>query len=157
MLYHLTGSPVIAWRDTAIQELRQLVDGHRPEPNDASRKGHLILILDNDLQCFPWESLPVLRGRATSRLPTLAFLIERLDMIIAPETYGFLPKHHHIDGVDVDRDSLHYVINPGGDLKQTEERFAGIFSQNKQWQGSVGVRPEEPDIVQALAQRHIFA
>jgi hypothetical protein len=38
----------------------------------------MVLILDQNLQAFPWESLPCLEGQSVSRLPSLECLRERL-------------------------------------------------------------------------------
>ncbi|KAF9970421.1 hypothetical protein BGZ73_006866 [Actinomortierella ambigua] len=47
--------------------------------NDGFDAGaHVILILDKHLQMFPWENLPVLRGEAVSRLPSIWFLRDRI-------------------------------------------------------------------------------
>ncbi|KAG0230739.1 hypothetical protein BGW41_002411 [Actinomortierella wolfii] len=47
--------------------------------NDGFDDGaHVILILDKHLQMFPWENLPVLRGEAVSRLPSIWFLRDRI-------------------------------------------------------------------------------
>ncbi|KAK7751580.1 separin protein [Diatrype stigma] len=35
---------------------------------------HTILILDNALHAFPWESMPCMQGRSVSRVPSLAYL-----------------------------------------------------------------------------------
>jgi separase len=37
--------------------------------------------LDKNVQGFPWESIPILRGRAVSRIPSLPFLLDQVDMV----------------------------------------------------------------------------
>ncbi len=41
---------------------------------------HIFLVLDKDTSVFPWESMPILRGRAVSRIPSMAFLQDRIEM-----------------------------------------------------------------------------
>ena len=47
---------------------------NEPTTNDM-KGGHTLLILDERLQALPWESMPCLRGRQCSRLPSLALLL----------------------------------------------------------------------------------
>ena len=44
------------------------------DDNDDDEGTHTILILDNALHIFPWESLPCMQGRSISRIPSLACL-----------------------------------------------------------------------------------
>ncbi|KAJ1023926.1 hypothetical protein NDA13_004759 [Ustilago tritici] len=41
---------------------------------------HIFLVLDKDASIFPWESMPILRGKAVSRIPSMAFLQDRIEM-----------------------------------------------------------------------------
>ncbi|CBQ73661.1 related to Separin [Sporisorium reilianum SRZ2] len=41
---------------------------------------HIFLVLDKDTAMFPWESMPILRNRAVSRIPSMAFLQDRIEM-----------------------------------------------------------------------------
>ncbi|KAJ1018901.1 hypothetical protein NDA16_004704 [Ustilago loliicola] len=41
---------------------------------------HIFLVLDKDTSIFPWESMPILRGKAVSRIPSMAFLQDRIEM-----------------------------------------------------------------------------
>ncbi|SNX84974.1 related to Separin [Melanopsichium pennsylvanicum] len=41
---------------------------------------HIFLVLDKETAVFPWESMPILRGRAVSRVPSMAFLQDRIEM-----------------------------------------------------------------------------
>ncbi len=41
---------------------------------------HIFLVLDKDTAPFPWESMPILRNRAVSRIPSMAFLQDRLEL-----------------------------------------------------------------------------
>ena len=41
---------------------------------------HLFLALDKNVAGFPWESMPILRGRSISRIPSLPFLLHQVAM-----------------------------------------------------------------------------
>ena len=51
---------------------------HSAAQSASSSTPHTILMLDNSLHGFPWESLPCLQKLSVSRLPSLAALRERL-------------------------------------------------------------------------------
>jgi separase len=80
---------------------------------------HVILILDKSLHVFPWESLPCLRGRSVSRLPSLGSLMERI--VNSP-----------IDGAtwpSVAPNKGYYVLNPEKDLTHTQSQFENTLSR----------------------------
>ncbi|XXH04770.1 hypothetical protein Hte_011192 [Hypoxylon texense] len=130
---------------------------------------HTILILDNSLHAFPWESLPCLQGLAVSRVPSLACL-RRLIQEMKPA-----------DGVVVDKDndelsgspdaqwdnqrdghyvSIHsgtYILNPGSDLKNTQATFGPALSSLPATWNSIEMRePSEPEFEKALAERDLL-
>lgn len=94
---------------------------------------HTILILDKGLHIFPWESLPCLRGQSVSRLPSLLCLRNRLSMIQA--------KKDPSVGIEIDRASGSYILNPSSDLKGTEDTFASRFASSLPSFTSIIARP----------------
>ncbi|KAI8612609.1 peptidase family C50-domain-containing protein [Chytriomyces sp. MP71] len=90
-------------------------------------RNHLILILDKNLQSLPWENIPCLRGTSVSRLPSFAFLRDRLDIV---------PKV-------VDRSSAFYVLNPSKDLINTANEFSGFVQENHEWVGVIDDAPTD--------------
>ena len=109
---------------------------------------HIFLILDRNVQEIPWESIPILRGRAISRVPSLAFLVDRL------------PKP--MPGAEIDPDrmrkSVHpqktfFILNPSGDLSKTQQTFGPWLEgmvQHCGWKGIVGREPTSLEIKSAL-------
>lgn len=83
------------------------------------------------MQGIPWESIPALRGRPVSRVPSLDFLVDR--------TAG-----------DIDDKNVFYVLNPDGDLVRTQEQFEPWVTK-KGWKGITGRRPTEEELVDALS------
>ncbi|CCE82346.1 Piso0_002067 [Millerozyma farinosa CBS 7064] len=102
---------------------------------------HLIIVPGGECTEFPWESLPCLQGISVSRMPSLNLLH---DLFINNTSVG------------ISLDKAYYIINPGSDLPRTEKKFGEIFKQNRMWEGSVGIKPEEGVIVQNLKTSSLF-
>ncbi|KAL8817467.1 MAG: hypothetical protein Q9223_003709 [Gallowayella weberi] len=116
---------------------------------------HTILILDKELHCFPWESLPCLAGQAVTRLPSLNCLRDR---ILLQRQQAFT-----MDGVVqqegkfcVDRRNGAYVLNPAGDLKATQDHFEQPLSDLSGWEALTGCEPSEEQMKDYLQQKDIF-
>jgi hypothetical protein len=105
------------------------VDSTSNIPND-----HVILILDKHLQMFPLESMPILRSQSVSRLPCLSFLRDRILYTQAHATkdafedFGVCSSNVWTD-FSVSKRSAYYVLNPGGDLKDTQKEFEPLFKR----------------------------
>ena len=84
--------------------------------NSVAISNHLILLLDKNLQSIPWESIPCLRGRSVSRVPSISFLRDRL-----------LDRGRGDKAVSTCKVS--YVLNPAGDLKSTQKEFEDTLSK----------------------------
>ena len=83
------------------------------------KQDHVILILDKALHMFPWESLPCLRGRSVSRLPSLGTMMERV--VMSPIEGAIWPS--------VTANKGFFVLNPSGDLKHTQSQFETTLSK----------------------------
>ena len=129
---------------------------------------HVILILDKELHGIPWESMPCLRGKSVSRLPSFAFLNDRNLMLKNPRPYGY-QSNSRAGSLAVDRTKLWYVLNPGGDLVGTEQRFNSLLQRfvgdcianeishsDPNWQGIVGRWPSEDNFCEKLRSQQIF-
>lgn len=119
---------------------------------------HTFLILDKRLQGIPWESIPILRGRAVSRIPSTSFLLDRLHLASVSEKSVITTKNQAIDRISLDPTGVYYLLNPEGDLKRTEETFAPwLKSMNKVgWTGIIGRHPAEFELKDALRRRDLF-
>jgi separase len=83
------------------------------------KQEHVILILDKSLHLFPWESMPCLRGRSVSRLPSLGSLIERtVDSPVEGPTWPTVAANRGF-----------YILNPSGDLTHTQSQFENTLSK----------------------------
>ncbi|KAG9234260.1 peptidase family C50-domain-containing protein [Amylocarpus encephaloides] len=111
---------------------------------------HTVLILDKALHAFPWESIPCMIGQAVSRLPSLGCLRERI-LLQQDEERG-----DSREGQYVDRNSGAYVLNPSGDLKNTQATFRKSLQALKEWDGTIEREPSEARIQINLASKDIF-
>ncbi|WVF72384.1 hypothetical protein IAT40_007199 [Kwoniella sp. CBS 6097] len=145
----------------------------------APKDEHLFLALDKNVSCLPWESIPVLRGRAISRIPSLSFLLDQVAMgahlrpsltqsILQPQPQtqsqtqlgngnGHISSNGEEDHMDTKRTinarRTFYILNPSGDLLQTQERFDSWLKEMVEkagWKGIVGRPPTELELIAAL-------
>jgi separase len=113
---------------------------------------HMFLILDRNVMGIPWESIPVLRGQSVSRIPSVAFLRDRVRLASAKNRSGGV-----VDRMSVDSRKTFFVLNPSGDLKGTEGRFKPWLDQMRSvgWEGVIGRPPSEQQFLNALAQKDL--
>jgi separase len=106
-----------------------------PQPEE-----HIFLVLDRHVQEIPWESIPILRGRAISRIPSARFLVDRL------VTEEALPTSE--DGTErrklIHANNTSFILNAAGDLKQTQERFGGWLNDMTRTRGWKGITDRHP-------------
>jgi separase len=108
---------------------------------------HLFLALDKNVQAFPWESIPILRGRAVSRIPSLPFLLDQVA----------LGRHLQPAAGDTqrtfDKRKVYYILNPSGDLAGTQAHFLPWLEdmgKKAGWKGITGRSPTELEMEVAL-------
>lgn len=111
---------------------------------------HVFLILDKNLQGVPWESVPALRGRSVSRVPSMDFLIDRLEYVEMRRSQ-MTPNHGPLGAV-VDPRKGYFILNPSGDLRRTQERFKDWADGMKKagWDGVIGKPVSEQQFESAL-------
>ena len=117
---------------------------------------HIFLALDKNVAAFPWESIPVLRGRAVSRIPSLPFLLDQVALLKSiPGRMGAGTGAGYKRHVDTRR--VFYVINPSGDLSRTQAHFEPWLStmKAKGWKGIVGRPPTELEMVDLLSNNDL--
>lgn len=130
---------------SALSDL-ELATGHcsRDETDE-----HLLLALDKNVQCFPWESIPILRGRAVSRITSLPLLLDQVEL---GSLLGADAAHRTVDAR-----RTRYFLNPGGDLVNTQKRFEDRLTglQSEGWQGVTARRPSESEMANALSESEL--
>lgn len=128
---------------------------------EAEEGAHSILVLDNALQCFPWESLPCMRGRSVSRVPSLACLRRLIGEQRRPggrtqEDGARAGSGQEAAGHYVSAKSGAYILNPSSDLDKTLSSFEKpLRSLGDGWMGVVSRAPTEQEFEEALATRDL--
>lgn len=102
-------------------------------------QGSLILVLDEMLQGIPFEAMPCIHTRCVSRMPSFAFIAERLSSI----------------GRKISLRGAEYMIDPRGDLNSTAKAmqpFLDSVTKGLGWKGTCG-RLKTPSEGSALLKR----
>ena len=117
-------------------------------PETAGRMtNHTILILGKELLPFPWESLPCLRGKSVSRLPSLRCLSQRLKQL------NFSPTASEASEANfcIDSSSGSYILNPSSDLASTQSTFSTVLSKAfPNYASIVARKPSETEFLETL-------
>lgn len=114
---------------------------------DKEEKETVFLILDENLQRFPFESLSCFRGKTVCRMPSLAFMIASLSQRSLCDSF-------------VDPSNISYIIDPESNLGATRDRLYPIISNlnqscgNGQWKGVVGCIPENDFMQKGFLQQN---
>jgi separase len=156
-LYQLHSVPVALAEvdmDEVVVEVRSVLEEAAARYSSLPRveDAHMFLVLDKNVQGIPWESIPMLRGKTISRIPSLSFLIDRLEMD------KFYDRSPDARGFRVNPSRAFYVMNPSGDLKSTENTFRDWATEMEPhgWKGLIGRAPMETELINALESRDLF-
>ncbi|KAG5644204.1 hypothetical protein DXG03_008867 [Asterophora parasitica] len=163
-LYQFHGVPVAIAEVDVIQvvvDLRAVLEEHvqklsrRKIPK--ARDEHLFLVLDKNLQGMPWESIPTLRGRSVSRIPSVDFLLDRVLFSKWKREGQGAHDAAPLKGAVINPRKGFYILNPSGDLGRTEERFMGWVGEMKKagWDGITGRAPSEQQFLNALRDQDL--
>ncbi|KAF8878488.1 peptidase family C50-domain-containing protein [Gymnopilus junonius] len=166
-LYQFHGVPVAIAEvdiDLVVVDLRTVLEEYTSKvvkerqykSSTACPDEHLFLVLDRNVQGLPWESMPILRGRSVSRIPSSQFLHDRI-------TYAKLKRQstaqasEGYEGAVVDPRKGFFILNPSGDLSRTEERFRDWAKDMKTagWDGVIGENISEQQFVNALKSQDL--
>lgn len=165
-LYHFHGLPIALAEvdiDVVVVDLRSALEEHHSRTRESivpKPDAHTFLVLDKNVQAIPWESLPTLRGCSVSRVPSAAFITDRLAWARCQRGLPLEPEESEdepIDRVIVDPSNGYYLLNPSGDLSGTEGRFKGWVNDLRKvgWEGIVGHAPSEQQFVNALSRKDL--
>lgn len=164
-LYQFHGIPVAISEvdvDQVVVDLRTALEEHAVKAKEkvvAQEDSHLFLVLDKNVQGLPWESIPILRGRSVSRIPAMDFLIDRLEFVEWRNKACHRDQDARgvFDRAAVDSRKTYYVLNPSGDLKGTETRFASWLREMHEygWEGTISRPPSEQQFLNALAKKDL--
>ena len=73
------------------------------------------------MQHLPWENMPVLINHCMTRMPSVQFLFAHWKSLIDDAA--------SVVNVGINRRSVFYVINPDGDLMNTQKSFGTWFNR----------------------------
>ncbi|KAF8075942.1 cysteine peptidase C50 [Lyophyllum atratum] len=106
---------------------------------------------------LPWESIPILRGRSVSRIPSVDFLHDRILFVEWKRQALGIEDAASLKGAVVDPRKGYYILNPSGDLDKTEGRFKDWVSDMEKagWEGITGCPPSEQQFLNALRDRDL--
>jgi len=163
-LYHFHGVQISSADidvDVVGVDLRNAMEEHHRQTRGRivpEADAHTFLVLDKNVQSIPWESIPILRGRSVSRIPSVSFLLDRLDLAMVQR--GLATTDHTeevMDRVTVDPSNAYYVLNPAGDLTGTEGRFKDWIEKMHKvgWDGVVGRPPSEQQLLNAFSNKDL--
>ncbi|XP_016408524.1 separin-like [Sinocyclocheilus rhinocerous] len=154
----LSASPLLS-----LPDLQCLVEGMGQQHKDFLRllqggvaklrgreepQGHTVLILDKFLQRLPWENIACLKSRSVTRMPSLHAVL----------------GHSHLKEMDsscvlscgVNPKKVYYVLNPDGNLPDTENRFKEWFTGERAWQGVCGTAPDPDKLQEAVTTKDLY-
>ncbi|KAL0587482.1 hypothetical protein ABG067_002778 [Albugo candida] len=107
----------------------------------------LILILDSHLTNFPWEGLSAFRKfGSVSRMPSLDLTLSSME----------LHDMSSIDYAAINSAKVGYILNPGGDLLQTESHIGSIMKDIEYWDGLIRQAPTEKQWRSMLLQHELL-
>ncbi|KAG6920238.1 hypothetical protein DXG01_005007 [Tephrocybe rancida] len=163
-LYQFHGVPVaIAEVDIfqVVVDLRTVLEDHAQKlfrrNHQKTADEHLFLVLDKNLQGLPWESMPILRSRSVSRVPSVDFLHDRVQFADWKRKAVSGEDTSPVKGAVVDPRKGYYILNPSGDLNKTEARFKGWAADMEKagWEGISGHAPSEQQFLNALQSQDL--
>lgn len=105
---------------------------------------HLILMPSHECRIIPWESMKVFKGQSVSRMTSIQALMSSLE-----HTAKMKVSH-------TDESGIFYVVNPGGDLIKTQDRFQPLLDSLLHTHGIAGERPSEEEIRDGLLRKDLF-
>jgi separase len=124
------------------ESIQKLIDKYH-NIRQPLKKEHVVLIPGSKCLFFPWESMDCLRNKSVSRVPSVSMLLDIL-------------KQRNGDMKVNNQSSTYYLINPGGDLFRTEQRFKQQFTREKRWSGLIGREPQEDQHLSNLLRLELF-
>ncbi|KAL4169809.1 hypothetical protein KRP22_010721 [Phytophthora ramorum] len=131
---------LIAARDAALLEELTL------QARGGSQECSTILILNHQLQQFPWEGMDVM-GSSTgvTRMPSLDLILQNAGRA-SPVTR-------------VRRNRVRFLLNPAGDLKSTQNQLGPILEGGTTtygWEGVVGEIPDPDELREYLLAADLY-
>ena len=131
-------------KDTIMDDVQETSADTSPFEHGSSEEPCTILILDEHLQRFPFESMNMFAGKAVTRITSLPFLFATL---------------MERDTLSVDPDRISYVLDPESNLSETASNLGPALnnlasSRGWEWNGVIGEMPTQEFMTQTLQRDH---
>ncbi|XP_010540470.1 PREDICTED: separase isoform X2 [Tarenaya hassleriana] len=112
----------------------------------------IILVLDPEVQMLPWENIPVLRRQEVYRMPCVGSIsaVQKKRCLQGESMTCHLAPIPLIDPLDA-----FYLLNPGGDLSDTQVEFESWF-KDQNLEGKAGSVPTAQELTEALKNHDLF-
>mmetsp|Transcript_54493 Transcript_54493/g.70036 ORF Transcript_54493/g.70036 Transcript_54493/m.70036 type:complete len:348 (+) Transcript_54493:389-1432(+) len=132
--------------------------------NPTSSRLPLVLVLDEQLQRFPVESMACLASKEVSRIPSLSYLILHACIIKQQQQQTSLSTSASTSSTSSSSsiatcEKVSYIIDPEDNLPRTQATLKPIFTQlHKQfgWEGMIGQIPTEEKFRDMLLTQDLF-
>ncbi|KAG2240437.1 hypothetical protein Bca52824_090755 [Brassica carinata] len=117
--------------------------------DENENKEPIILVLDPEVQMLPWENIPILRKQEVYRMPSVGSIsaVLKKRSLQGKTARASFPL---IDPLD-----SYYLLNPGGDLSETQGDFESWF-RDQNFEGKVGSVPSTEELTEALRKHDLF-
>lgn len=137
--------------DAMVVETYEALRAYHGASHQATQPSrHMILILDNNLHGFPWESLPCLEKLSISRLPSLAALRERLLAARPSSSQQNCHPGHYISAEHGGTS----ILNPSGDLSHTSKTLKPRLDELQgSWTHIANRAPSEKEFEESLREK----
>ena len=133
------------WEEANLEETKH---GRDEKESIDSGGAATILVLDEHLQRFPFESLPSYERKQVCRLPSLSFALAKLCELQRDKTM-----------LSINADTATYVLDPESNLPATRKRIDAALrsfsvSSGSMWEGVVGTHPSREFMTRGLTQNN---
>lgn len=125
--------------DKVLEFSEYLIKNVKPKLQ-ASKRKHVCLLIDKHLHQIPFECFPSTKAQPITRMPSV----------------HFLQTHIKINSLSLNKEKAFYIVDPGCDLTHTREKFQTFFEKRKNWDGIIGVPPNEATFKKALTEYELF-
>ncbi|XP_020873224.1 separase isoform X2 [Arabidopsis lyrata subsp. lyrata] len=111
----------------------------------------IILVLDPEVQMLPWENIPILRKQEVYRMPSVGCI----SAVLKKRSEGEPARSHFVSFPLIDPLDSFYLLNPGGDLTDTQDKFESWF-RDQNFEGKAGSEPSAIELTEALKTHDLF-
>ncbi|MED6205162.1 hypothetical protein PIB30_015277 [Stylosanthes scabra] len=122
------------------------------DANESNKRKPIILVLDHEVQMFPWENIPILRQLEVYRMPSVNSISAFVDTGCKSEEEA---AKNCLSFPSIDPFHAFYILNPDGTLPQFQSSFEDWFKENNM-KGIAGLDPSEDLWASALEKHDLF-